>query len=177
MKKALSILFVLSLVTGNASVGGSGTLFLPENQVPIQLSIDFVDQPPMKRSFWFFGRRKLRVRATVSNTSSSSIYVEKPIANATIRFLVKDEHGNFPDSNIPNIVEPKIDSDYYRKLESSDRYSMEVDLYSLDDLRLKKGHTYRITAIYNAGNGGYLEFQGVPLFQGKVTSNEISLEL
>ena len=142
----------------------------------ITFFIEFVDTTPIQRTFWLFGKETLKIKANLVNNSQDTIYCEKMILNCNINFEITDSLGQDMQVNIPMVIDPRIDNNFFKKIAPKDKYSVIVDIFDMNKYDLSVNKKYDVSATYSAKYGEYFKGDSAKIFQGILKSNVIILE-
>ena len=144
--------------------------------VDIDFSIEFIDFPPLKTSFVWFGKRSLMIKARLINKSDFIVYVEKMVPNFNIAFTITDTEGLSAIRYAPEIVEPQVNDDFYKILYPGESYSITIDLLDYIKCSFDRSKKYYISAVYSANLGRYFGKKDNKIFQGIIRSNTLVFE-
>lgn len=145
-------------------------------QSEFSFNIEFVDTPPIKKTFWLFGKETLKIKANIVNNSQDSIYFEKMVLNCNINFKITDTTGQEMQVNIPMVIDPQINNNFFLEVKPQDKYSISVDIFDINKYNLNIKEKYNLSATYSANYAKYFKGDKDKLFQGILESNVIILE-
>jgi hypothetical protein len=156
-------------------------MFLPNKSIVAQQSklsllIEYVDNPPIQKTFWLFGRKTLKIKVYLVNNSQNTYYCEKMVLNSNLNFKITDALGKETQVSIPIVINPQIDANFFKKLSPQDKYSVLVDVFDMSKYDIETNKKYNLSAIYSANKIKYFPGDKEKLFQGIINSNVLILE-
>lgn len=141
----------------------------------LEMEVSLSETPVVQRTFFFFGRRKMPARLTLTNVSQDSMAIERPVPNATVLAGFFSGTEKVSPDNV-TFVNPEIDEDYFVILAPGQSYSTKLDLLGVADVELHANRKYHAEVVYAPSNENYYN-GAVPLFEGSLVVRTRTFEL
>lgn len=138
----------------------------------ISMSVHFLNDPPMKRSFWGIGKLSLEVKVNLVNKTGGFIWIEDPVLGWNLHVDVVNRLGESVVENIPPNIDPIVSDELYRKLKTDESHTIELDLLDQLSISVEKGKTYQVVVIYNPVIPEFQESVNRRYFKERIVTKE-----